>query len=44
MGNFCVTCHANANEKHPYGDRNPREEFRDYVFFVPGGAPAAAGK
>jgi len=30
---FCVDCHANANEPHPYGDRNPRTEFRDYVFF-----------
>ena len=41
MGNFCITCHANANEKHPYGDGNPNEEFRDYVYFVPGeGAPA----
>jgi hypothetical protein len=40
-GNFCITCHANANEKHPYGDGNPREDFRDYVYFVPGeGAPA----
>jgi hypothetical protein len=36
MGNFCITCHANANEKHPYGDGNPSEEFRDYVYFVPG--------
>jgi hypothetical protein len=36
MGTFCITCHANANEKHPYGDRNPTEEFRDYVYFVPG--------
>ena len=36
MGNFCITCHANANEKHPYGDGNPNEEFRDYVYFVPG--------
>jgi len=32
---FCVGCHANANERHPYGDRNKAEEFRDYVFFVP---------
>ncbi|MGO9309972.1 MAG: cytochrome P460 family protein [Spirochaetia bacterium] len=40
MGNFCITCHANANEGHPYGDGNPREEFRDYVYFVPGeGSP-----
>ncbi len=37
-GNFCVTCHANANEKHPYGDGNPNEDFRDYVYFVPGEA------
>ena len=36
MGNFCITCHANANEKHPYGDGNPNEEFREYVYFVPG--------
>jgi len=32
-GEFCVTCHANANERHPYGDGNPRNEFRDYLFF-----------
>jgi hypothetical protein len=36
-GSFCVSCHANANERHPYFDRNPLEEFRDYVFFVPEG-------
>jgi hypothetical protein len=30
---FCVDCHANANEPHPYGDRNEGNEFRDYVFF-----------
>lgn len=30
---FCVECHANANEKHPYGDKNPDEEFRDYVYY-----------
>ena len=35
MGNFCITCHADANEKHPFGDGNPNEEFRDYVFFIP---------
>ncbi len=35
-GNFCITCHENANEKHPYGDRNPDEDFRDYLYFVPG--------
>jgi hypothetical protein len=30
---FCITCHANANEPHPYGDHNPEGEFRDYVYF-----------
>jgi hypothetical protein len=30
---FCITCHENANEAHPYGDENREEEFRDYVFF-----------
>ncbi len=30
---FCVTCHSNANEAHPYGDGNKKQEFRDYVFF-----------
>jgi hypothetical protein len=45
MGNYCITCHANANEKHPYGDGNPDEEFRDYVYFVPGEAsPGEAGE
>jgi hypothetical protein len=34
-GDFCYTCHANANEAHPYGDRNPNEDFRDFVFFIP---------
>jgi len=44
MGNFCITCHANANEKQSYGDGNPAEEFRDYVYFVPGeGAPGSGG-
>ncbi len=37
-GNFCITCHASANESHPYGDGNPKEDFRDNVFFVPGEA------
>lgn len=31
---FCFTCHAAANESHPYGDGNPEEEYRDYVFFA----------
>jgi hypothetical protein len=30
---FCFDCHANANEKHPYGDGNPASEYRDYLFF-----------
>jgi hypothetical protein len=37
---FCYGCHANANEKFPYGDKNPNEEYRDYVFFVPKGKSA----
>ena len=42
---FCVTCHANANETHPYGAGNAMERFRDYVFHAPalearGGASA----
>jgi hypothetical protein len=40
--NYCVTCHANANEKHPYGDKNPGEEFRDYLFIIPPGQGGAA--
>jgi hypothetical protein len=43
-GNFCVTCHANANEQHPYGDKNPNEHFRDYVFFVPGESGAGSSQ
>lgn len=35
-GDFCVRCHANANEVHPYGSKNPGGAFSDYVFFVPG--------
>ncbi len=34
-GQFCITCHSNANERHPYGDNNVEQEFRDYVFFLP---------
>jgi len=30
---FCFDCHAVANESHPFGDENPDEEYRDYVFF-----------
>lgn len=32
---FCVTCHANANEEHPYGTGNEDRVFRDYVFHTP---------
>lgn len=35
LGDFCVQCHANANEAHPYGWKNPEAVFSDYVFFVP---------
>lgn len=31
--NHCLLCHDNANEEQPYGDRNPAEEFRDFVYF-----------
>jgi hypothetical protein len=30
---FCVNCHNDANENHPYGQGNPNEDFRDCVFF-----------
>lgn len=30
---YCITCHANANESHPYGDQNASESFRDFVFY-----------
>ncbi|MBN2535895.1 MAG: cytochrome P460 family protein [Spirochaetales bacterium] len=30
---FCITCHDDANENHPYGAGNPDSEFRDCVFF-----------
>lgn len=38
---FCVTCHTNANEPHPYGTNNAEGAFRDYVFHTP--ALEAAG-
>lgn len=38
-GDFCVRCHDNANEKHPYGWKNPGGAFADYVFFIPGSDP-----
>ena len=30
---FCVNCHDGANGRHPYADKNPDQEFRDYVFY-----------
>jgi len=30
---MCVRCHAGANGPHPYADKNPNSEFRDYVFY-----------
>jgi len=30
---FCYECHAAANEPHPYGDKNPNGEYRDFAFF-----------
>ncbi len=41
-GDFCVLCHANANEARLYGSKNPGGAFSDYVFFVPGQAAAAS--
>ncbi len=38
---FCVGCHANANEAHPYADKNPKGLFRDYVFIVPAIGPVS---
>ncbi len=35
-GDFCVRCHSNANETHPYGAKNLNGDNCDYVFFVPG--------
>ena len=29
---LCFDCHADANDRHPYGDGNPEGEDRDYVF------------
>jgi len=42
---FCITCHGNANESHPYGDKNPNNEYRDYLFFpYPPPAPIQGAK
>jgi hypothetical protein len=35
---FCVTCHSDANNSHPYGDRNAESQFRDYLFHFPDAA------
>lgn len=32
---FCIACHENANEEHPYADGNSQEYFRDYLFHPP---------
>ncbi len=32
---FCQSCHGNANSPHPYGDRNTKGVFRDYLYFPP---------
>ncbi|HCM27663.1 MAG: hypothetical protein A2Z99_09630 [Treponema sp. GWB1_62_6] len=32
-GDFCVNCHGGANESHPYGDKNAKSTFRDYMFY-----------
>lgn len=32
---YCLTCHANANEEHPYGTGNGEEAFRDFIFHAP---------
>lgn len=31
---MCVNCHEGANRSHPYHDKNPDNEFRDYAFFT----------
>jgi len=31
-GKMCTGCHSAANEASPYFDRNPGEDFRDFVF------------
>lgn len=32
-GDFCAVCHVEASRPHPYGDRNPNAEDRDYLFY-----------
>jgi hypothetical protein len=29
---MCIDCHSAANESFPYFDKNPDEDFRDYIF------------
>ncbi|MBN1498816.1 MAG: cytochrome P460 family protein [Spirochaetes bacterium] len=31
---MCVGCHEAANDTHPYFDKNPNQEFRDFVFVI----------
>lgn len=38
-GAFCFTCHTNANEPHPYGNRNVDGRFCDFLFFPPPSGP-----
>lgn len=30
---LCIDCHSYANASHTYGDKNPKAENRDFVFF-----------
>lgn len=32
-GDFCAVCHSEASKPHPYGDKNPNSENRDYLFY-----------
>lgn len=32
---FCITCHASANEEHPYGFLNQDDTYQDYIFHPP---------
>ena len=39
---LCHDCHAAANEPHPYSDRNPGGDFRDFVFLSYGALDGGA--
>ena len=30
---LCIDCHSYANAPHPYGDKNPKGDTRDFVYF-----------